>query len=379
MVNEIKTFDERKEELVKLGKEKGILTYEQLANALKGLELTNEELDELYNLFNENGIRIVSEDEPEDETDGGLLLDDNTLTKDLTINDPVRMYLKEIGQIKLLSMDEELALADRILAGDEMAKSELAEANLRLVVSIAKRYVGRGMLFLDLIQEGNIGLMKAVEKFEPAKNIRFSTYATYWIKQFIRKSIEDNSKTIRIPSYMYDIINKWKKMRSTLMAKLNKEPTVKEIAKKIKIPIEQAEEINSTIYSVDNISSLDVAMSDDSDTLKKDNIKDTITKTPEAITEIIRNAQNVQKAIDCLPEREAEILKKFDLSRERVRQIELKAFQRLKSIFLRLKYADPKTIDTLILDQRGTQSDRRQHNTKNAKERRHNDRRKAWK
>ena len=171
MINEIKTFEERKLELVKKGKEKGVITYEELANALKGLDLDADSLDELYNLFNENNIAIVSEDE-EDQSNGGVdkvILDDSVLTKDLTINDPVRMYLKEIGQIKLLSMEEELELADRILAGDESAKTVLAEANLRLVVSIAKRYVGRGMLFLDLIQEGNIGLMKAVDKFRAAQ------------------------------------------------------------------------------------------------------------------------------------------------------------------------------------------------------------------
>ena len=172
MINEIKTFDERKNELVKKGKEKGFITYEELASSLKGLDLDADALDELYNLFNENSIAIVSE---EDEEQGGeaketpVIMDDNILTKDLTINDPVRMYLKEIGQIKLLSMEEELELADRILAGDEQAKTILAEANLRLVVSIAKRYVGRGMLFLDLIQEGNIGLMKAVDKFDVTK------------------------------------------------------------------------------------------------------------------------------------------------------------------------------------------------------------------
>jgi RNA polymerase primary sigma factor len=312
-------------------------------------------------------------------------------------DDLLQAYFKQLKTVKPATEEEVEKLWIKAKKGNKKAIKRLVELNYCLVIPIAKRFTKRGVDLMDLISDGNIGLMKAVEKFEPAKNIRFSTYATYWIEQFIRKSIEDNSKTIRIPSYMYDIINKWKKMRSTLMAKLNKEPTVKEIAKKIKISLDQAEEINSTIYSVDNISSLDVAMSDDSDTLKKDNIKDTLTKTPEAITEIIRNAQNVQKAIDCLPEREAEVLKmrfginntptysldeigkKFDLSRERVRQIEMKAFQRLKSIFLRLKYADPKTIDTLILDQRGTLPDRRQHNITNTKERRHNDRRKAWK
>jgi len=313
------------------------------------------------------------------------------------MSDLLQSYFKELKAVKPATPDELEKLWIKAKKGNKKAIKRLVELNYCLVIPIAKRFTKRGVDLMDLISDGNIGLMKAVEKFEPEKNIRFSTYATYWIEQFIRKSIEDNSKTIRIPSYMYDIINKWKKVRSTLMAKLNKEPTIKEIAKKIKLPIEQAEEINSTIYSVDNISSLDVAMNDDSDTLKKDNIKDTITKTPEAITEIIRNAQNVQKAIDLLPEREAEILKmrfginntptysldeigkKLELSRERVRQVELKAFQRLKGIFLRLKYADQKTIDSLVLDQRGTQLDRRQNSNPNSKERRHNDRRKAWK
>ncbi len=199
MINEIKTFDERKNELVKKGKEKGFITYEELASSLKGLDLDADALDELYNLFNENSIAIVSE---EDEEHGGeskeapVIMDDNILTKDLTINDPVRMYLKEIGQIKLLSMEEELELADRILAGDEQAKTILAEANLRLVVSIAKRYVGRGMLFLDLIQEGNIGLMKAVDKFDVTKGYKFSTYATWWIRQAITRAIADQARTI---------------------------------------------------------------------------------------------------------------------------------------------------------------------------------------
>ncbi len=178
MLNEIKSFEERKKELVKAGKEKGFVTYEELANALKGLDLDSDALDDLYNTFNENNIAIVSEDE--DASAGGeaidkIMLDDDSLTKDLTINDPVRMYLKEIGQIKLLTLEEESKLADRVAEGDEEAKSILAEANLRLVVSIAKRYVGRGMLFLDLIQEGNIGLMKAVENLYPFETSNFST------------------------------------------------------------------------------------------------------------------------------------------------------------------------------------------------------------
>ena len=198
-MEEIKTYEARKSELVAKGKEKGFITYEELAASLKGLDLDADSLDDLYNVFNENNIAIVSED---DEQGGGdkLLLDDSTLTKDLTINDPVRMYLKEIGQIKLLTLEEEAALADRILEGDPEAKNILAEANLRLVVSIAKRYVGRGMLFLDLIQEGNIGLMKAVDKFDVSKGYKFSTYGSLWIIQAImRLGGLDKLSLVRLP------------------------------------------------------------------------------------------------------------------------------------------------------------------------------------
>ena len=235
MVNEIKTFEERKEELVKLGKEKGFITYEELANKLKGLDLDGDSLDDLYNVFNENSIAVVSEEESDSGAGSveSLLLDDTSLTKDLTINDPVRMYLKEIGQIKLLTMDEELDLAERIQNGDEQAKNILAEANLRLVVSIAKRYVGRGMLFLDLIQEGNIGLMKSVEKFDVSKGYKFSTYATWWIRQAITRAIADQARTIRVPVHMVETINKMSRVQRQLTLELNREPSEEEIAKKI--------------------------------------------------------------------------------------------------------------------------------------------------
>ena len=235
MVNEIKTFEERKEELVKLGKEKGFITYEELANKLKGLDLDGDSLDDLYNVFNENSIAVVSEEESDSGAGSveSLLLDDTSLTKDLTINDPVRMYLKEIGQIKLLTMDEELDLAERIQNGDEQAKNILAEANLRLVVSIAKRYVGRGMLFLDLIQEGNIGLMKSVEKFDVSKGYKFSTYATWWIRQAITRAIADQARTIRVPVHMVETINKLSRFQRQLTLELNREPTEEEIAREI--------------------------------------------------------------------------------------------------------------------------------------------------
>ena len=231
MINEIKSFEDRKKELVRIGKEKGFITYEQLANHLKGLELDADALDDLYNVFNENNIAVVSEDDST-EGDNKELLDDSTLTKDLTINDPVRMYLKEIGQIKLLTMEQELELADRIAEGDQEAKNILAEANLRLVVSIAKRYVGRGMLFLDLIQEGNIGLMKAVEKFDVSKGYKFSTYATWWIRQAITRAIADQARTIRVPVHMVETINKLARIQRQLTLELNREPSEEEISPK---------------------------------------------------------------------------------------------------------------------------------------------------
>ena len=213
MIDEIKTFEERKEELVKIGKEKGFITYEELANGLRGLDLDSDSLDDLYNCLIENNIEIVTEEGQvgeEDEDSGNIedILKDSTIAKELSINDPVRMYLKEIGRISLLSLEEEMKLSERIANGDEEAKNILAESNLRLVVSIAKRYVGRGMLFLDLIQEGNIGLMKAVEKFDANKGYKFSTYATWWIRQAITRAIADQARTIRVPVHMVETINK---------------------------------------------------------------------------------------------------------------------------------------------------------------------------
>ena len=214
-MSEIKTFEERKEELLKKGKANGFLTFEELAESLKGLDMDSESLDNLYNFLNDNNIEVVADSEIGDDEDGGddisveeLLNEDITLPKNLSINDPVRMYLKEIGKISLLTLDEELELSKKIEEGDEEAKSKLAESNLRLVVSIAKRYVGRNLSFLDLIQEGNIGLMKAVDKFDSSKGYKFSTYATWWIRQAITRAIADQAKTIRVPVHMVETINK---------------------------------------------------------------------------------------------------------------------------------------------------------------------------
>ncbi len=345
MVNEIKTFEQRKEELLKKGKEKGILTYEELANSLKGLELTNEELDELYNLFNENNIKIVSDDDDDTESGDELILDDNILTKDLTINDPVRMYLKEIGQIKLLSMDEELALADRILEGDELAKAELAEANLRLVVSIAKRYVGRGMLFLDLIQEGNIGLMKAVDKFDVTKGYKFSTYATWWIRQAITRAIADQARTIRVPVHMVETINKLARIQRQMTLELNREPTEEELAKKMNLSVDKIRDI----YKISQEPvSLDTPIGEEDDSHLGDFIKDERNVSPEeyATNELLKD--EISEVLQTLTEREEKVIRlrfgledgksrtleevgqMFGVTRERIRQIEAKALRKLR-------------------------------------------------
>lgn len=345
MINEIKTFDERKVELVKLGKEKGFITYEELANSLKGLDLDADALDDLYNLFNENNIAIVSGEDSDEDGGDKLLLDDNDLTKDLTINDPVRMYLKEIGQIKLLTMDEELALADRILEGDEVAKATLAEANLRLVVSIAKRYVGRGMLFLDLIQEGNIGLMKAVEKFDVSKGYKFSTYATWWIRQAITRAIADQARTIRVPVHMVETINKLARIQRQLTLELNREPSEQELAKKMNMSVEKVRDI----YKISQEPvSLETPIGEEDDSHLGDFIKDERNMSPEeyATNEMLKD--EISEVLLTLTEREEKVIRlrfgledgksrtleevgqMFGVTRERIRQIEAKALRKLR-------------------------------------------------
>ncbi len=346
MINEIKSFDDRKKELVKKGKEQGFITYEELANSLKGLDLDADSLDELYNLFNENNIAIVSEDD--NDVNAGAdktLLDDGALTKDLTINDPVRMYLKEIGQIKLLTMEEELELADRILAGDEEAKTILAEANLRLVVSIAKRYVGRGMLFLDLIQEGNIGLMKAVEKFDVSKGYKFSTYATWWIRQAITRAIADQARTIRVPVHMVETINKLARIQRQLTLELNREPSEEELAKKMNVSVEKIRDI----YKISQEPvSLETPIGEEDDSHLGDFIKDERNMSPEeyATHEMLKD--EISDVLLTLTEREEKVIRlrfgledgksrtleevgqMFGVTRERIRQIEAKALRKLR-------------------------------------------------
>lgn len=343
MFEEMKTFEERKKELIELGKKKGNITYEELAEKLKNLELDADSLDDLYNALSENHIAVVSEGEDDDDDAGNA--SNELLTKDLTINDPVRMYLKEIGQIKLLTTEEELELADRIAAGDEQAKATLAEANLRLVVSIAKRYVGRGMLFLDLIQEGNIGLMKAVEKFDVTKGYKFSTYATWWIRQAITRAIADQARTIRVPVHMVETINKLARVERQLTLELNREPTEEELSKKMGTSVEKIRDI----YKISQEPvSLEIPIGEEDDSHLGDFIPDETNMSPEdfAVNELLKD--EISEVLLTLTEREEKVIRLrfgledgrprtleevgqlFGVTRERIRQIEAKALRKLR-------------------------------------------------
>lgn len=348
-MKEIKTFEQRKEELLKKGKEKGVLTYEELAENLKGLELDADLLDELYNAFHDNNIEIISEnfeDEDDSDDDGEeISIEDVALPKNASINDPVRMYLKEIGKISLLSLDEELALSKRVEEGDEEAKRLLAESNLRLVVSIAKRYVGRNLSFLDLIQEGNIGLMKAVDKFDASKGYKFSTYATWWIRQAITRAIADQAKTIRVPVHMVETINKLKRIQRQMTLELNREPTEAELAKKMNTTEEKVREIFK--ISQDPLS-LETPIGEEDDSHLGDFLKDESSMSPEeyAINEVLKD--EIEEVLCTLTPREEEVLKlrfglkggtchtleevgnMFGVTRERIRQIEAKALRKLR-------------------------------------------------
>ena len=343
MFEEIKTFEERKKELIQLGKTKKTITYEELAKHLKGLELDADSLDDLYNALSDNDIKVVSDNETDEEVAGGIAHED--ITKDVTINDPVRMYLKEIGQIKLLTLEEELALADKINAGDEDAKRTLAEANLRLVVSIAKRYVGRGMLFLDLIQEGNIGLMKAVEKFDVTKGYKFSTYATWWIRQAITRAIADQARTIRVPVHMVETINKLSRIQRQLTLELNREPSEEELAKKMGVTVVKIREIYK--ISQEPIS-LETPIGEEEDSHLGDFVPDERNMSPEdyAVNELLKD--EISDVLLTLTEREEKVIRLrfgladgkprtleevgqlFGVTRERIRQIEAKALRKLR-------------------------------------------------
>ncbi len=349
MVGEIKTVEERKQKLLALGKKQGYITYEQLADELKGLDIDSDTLDELYNSLMEAEIDIVSEDGNDDasgeEITEDVSVENLTLSKDVKINDPVRMYLKEIGRINLLTSDEEFEYAKRAEEGDEEAKRMLAESNLRLVVSIAKRYVGRGMLFLDLIQEGNIGLMKAVDKFDPTKGYKFSTYATWWIRQAITRAIADQARTIRVPVHMVETINKLARVQRQLTQDLNREPTDEEIAKKLGISIEKVREVYK--ISQDPVS-LETPIGEEDDSHLGDFIKDERTMGPEEYATIEMLKEELQGVLGTLTDREEKVLRLrfglddgqcrtleevgqiFGVTRERIRQIEAKALRKLR-------------------------------------------------
>ena len=350
MVNEIKTIEQRKESLLKRGSEKGFITYEEMANELKGLELDSDSLDDLYNSLVDAGIEIVSEDANDTEASAEEITDDTlveniTLSKDIKINDPVRMYLKEIGRIPLLTSDEEFENARRALEGDEEAKRILAESNLRLVVSIAKRYVGRGMLFLDLIQEGNIGLMKAVDKFDPEKGYKFSTYATWWIRQAITRALADQARTIRVPVHMVETINKMSRVQRQLTLELNREPSEEEIAKKMGVGVDKVREVLK--ISQEPVS-LETPIGEEDDSHLGDFLKDESSLSPEEYTENEILKEEIKEVLMSLQAREQEVLelrfglldgtchtleevgKKFNVTRERIRQIEAKALRKLR-------------------------------------------------
>ena len=347
-LKEIKTFDERKEELILEGQKNGFITFEQLAKSLQGLDVDADSLDTLYNELVSAGISVVTEEDasnPESGEDEPVILDDEDLTKDVNINDPVRMYLKEIGRIPLLSAEEEAEISLAVENGDDSARNKLAESNLRLVVSIAKRYVGRGLLFLDLIQEGNIGLMKAVEKFDYGKGFKFSTYATWWIRQAITRALADQARTIRVPVHMVETINKMARIQRQMTLELNREPTEEEIAKKMGITVDKVREVMK--ISQDPVS-LETPIGEEDDSHLGDFIKDESSLSPEeyATNEILK--EEIKSVLSTLQPREQQVLelrfglidgtcytleevgKRFNVTRERIRQIEAKALRKLR-------------------------------------------------
>ena len=342
---------EKVQEIVKKAKSKGKITYEELA---KELENTNpDQIDKVFDAFEEMGVNILNDDfEDEPDIDDlkeveNLKLDEITETsyEGISVDDPVRMYLREIGKIPLLSYDKELELAKRILEGDEEAKQELAEANLRLVVSIAKKYVGRGMLFLDLIQEGNMGLIKAVEKFDYTKGFKFSTYATWWIRQAITRAIADQARTIRIPVHMVETINRLIRTSRHLLQQLGREPTPEEIAKEMDMSVEKVMEIQK--IAQDPVS-LETPIGEEDDSHLGDFIQDEDSPAPQDAASYTLLREQLEEVMKTLTPREAKVLrlrfglddgkartleevgKEFDVTRERIRQIEAKALRKLR-------------------------------------------------
>lgn len=355
---------EAESKLLNKGKSTGILKYKDIMDTLEEIDLESDDIDEIYQKLEESGIEIVGDKEDDvllldedNEPDEDIDIDidkeieeeikeeDLSVPKGISVDDPVRMYLKEIGKIPLLSGDEEIELAQRMEDGDEIAKKKLAEANLRLVVSIAKRYVGRGMLFLDLIQEGNLGLMKAVEKFEYRKGFKFSTYATWWIRQAITRAIADQARTIRIPVHMVETINKLVRVQRQLVQELGRDPSPEEIGKEMSMDVERVREIMKIAQEP---VSLETPIGEEEDSHLGDFIPDEDVLAPAEAATFTMLREQLIDVLDSLTPREQKVLrlrfglddgrartleevgKEFEVTRERIRQIEAKALRKLR-------------------------------------------------
>ena len=345
--------------LITQGKKDGMIRAADLNAQLEKMQLTPEKIEEIYDRFEAMNIQIITAelelvDDVLLDTDGDIdlngldeedLIDPVDLAAEYSLDDPVRMYLKEIGQVKLLSAEEEVELAKRVAEGDQKAKNKLTEANLRLVVSIAKKYSGRGLHILDLIQEGNTGLIRAVDKFDWTKGNKFSTYATWWIRQAITRAIADQARTIRVPVHMVEVINKATRCNRKLVQELGREPTVEEIAAELNLPVEKIIEANRT--AADTLS-LDTPVGDEEDTSIGSFVEDERTPGPADATSNALLAEALKEILDTLTEREADVLRMrfgmydgrthtleevgqiFGVTRERIRQIENKAIRKLR-------------------------------------------------
>ena len=356
MDENIVKFQEKLRELVSLGKKKkGILEIQEINDFFSDMELDSDQMEKVFDYLEANNVDVLRISNDDDDIPDAIVMSDEddidvekidlSVPDGISIEDPVRMYLKEIGKVPLLSAEEEVELAKRMADGDEEAKKRLAEANLRLVVSIAKRYVGRGMLFLDLIQEGNLGLIKAVEKFDYHKGFKFSTYATWWIRQAITRAIADQARTIRIPVHMVETINKLIRVSRQLLQELGREPTPEEIAAELDMPVERVREILK--ISQEPVS-LETPIGEEEDSHLGDFIQDDNVPVPaEAAAQTLLKEQ-LDEVLDTLTEREQKVLrlrfgmndgrartleevgKEFDVTRERIRQIEAKALRKLR-------------------------------------------------
>ena len=338
--------------LLDKGKKTRVLTYNEIMESLQSVDMSPDEIDELYDTFTKRGIDIIDNGNDIGPDDDSNLKDDEddididlSIPEGINIDDPVRMYLKEIGRVPLLSADEEIKLAKRMEDGDLEAQKRLAEANLRLVVSIAKRYVGRGMLFLDLIQEGNLGLIKAVEKFDYNKGYKFSTYATWWIRQAITRAIADQARTIRIPVHMVETINKLIRVSRQLLQSLGREPSPEEIAKEMDVSVDLG---GRRIIKKKKPVSLETPIGEEEDSHLGDFIEDHDAPAPAEAASFVLLKEQLEDVLDTLTEREEKVLRlrfglddgrartleevgqNFGVTRERIRQIEAKALRKLR-------------------------------------------------